>query len=232
MTDRPRRSVSLRGQASLPALGVALLLLTATVVLTVGVADRARGDAVRPSEQRHVARALSDRLVSPDGPLADRRNVLNRTRLDSLTATSLGAAYPIAADAAVHVAIDGATVAGDPAVEGPTARRVVLVQNRTTRTITPAFTGANAMTVPRRTPRVTLTLQPPADVAITRVRAGNRVLLANGTGLAGRFHVHVSRYETTRLRFEATGPLPQGSVRATVRPATTTKATLEVTADA
>jgi hypothetical protein len=232
VTDRPRRSVSLRGQASLPALGIALLLLTATVVLTVGVADRARGDAVRPSESRHVARALSDRLVSPDGPLADRRNVLNRTRLDSLTATSLAAAYPVAADADVHVGVDGTTVAGDPGASGPTARRVVLVQNRTTRTITPAFTGSNAMTVPRRTRRVSLALQPPDDVAITRVRAGNRVLLANGTGLAGRFVVHVSRYETTRLRFEATGALPAGSVRATMRPATTTKATLEVTADA
>jgi hypothetical protein len=232
VTDRFRRSVSLRGQASLPALGLALLLLTATIVLTVGVADRARGDAVRPSEDRHVARALSDRLVSPDGPLTVRRNVLNRTRLESLTAPSLAAAYPVAADAAVHVAVDGATVAGDPDVSGPTARRLVLVQNRTTRSITPAFTGANAMTVPRRTRRVTLTLQPPDGATITRVRAGNRVLLANGTGLAGRFHLTVSRYETTRLRFEATGSLPEGSVRATMRPATTTKATLEVTADA
>jgi hypothetical protein len=44
--------------------------------------------------------------------------------------------------------------------------------------------------------------------------------------------VDVSRYATTTLSFAARGPLREGDIRITDRPARTTKATLSVTVDA
>ena len=56
-------------------------------------------------------------------------------------------------------------------------------------------------------------------------------MLRNVTGLRGTFAVTTSRFETTRLTFEANRTLSQGDVRVTYVPERTAKATLEVTVD-
>lgn len=218
-----------RAQANLPALAVALLVVTTTAGLALTVADGAFAGARRDASERRAAVALAERLVAPGSPLADRANVVNRTAAERFDRDDLAALAPDAR--AVRIRLDGETLAvrGDPA-GGPTSRRIVLVQRRTSRTVTPPL-RANRTTLPRRTPRVRLDLAPPPGRTVRTVRANGRVVLYNASGLRGTFAVRVSRFETTTLAFGVDGPLPRGSVRVTYFPARTTKATLEVTVD-
>jgi len=221
-----------RGQTHLPALGVALLLLTTTAGLGLAMAENAFAGTVRQPEERRVAVALSERLVAADGPLTVRANVLERSRLDRLTASRLRSTYPVVGDRAVRVSLDGETVVEDGSTAGgTTVRRIVLVGDRQTRTYRPEFDGANATTVPRRTDEVRLQIDPPARTAVETVRVNDRVVLRNATGLRGRFAVDTSRFETTWLQFDANRSLSRGDVRVTYVPLRTTKATLAVTVD-
>lgn len=224
----------MRGQANLPALGVALLVLSAAVGVGLAVADGAFAGATRDPGERRAAVALSERLVSPESPVTRRRNVLNRSAVAALNATVLRERFPVAADAAVRVRLDGEVVvaAGD-ATGGTTMRRVVLVAERQRVQVTPAFTGENAsVTLPRRTHAATIRVEPPDGTTVRTVRANDRVVLHDPGGLSGRYRVRLSRLETTTLRFDATGGLSEGDVTVTYVPEETTKATLEVTVDA
>jgi hypothetical protein len=222
-----------RGQTHLPALAVALLVLTTVAGLGVAFAETAFAGAERSPEQRRVAVALSERLVSGAGPLATRPNVLNESAVAVLTADRLRDWYPVVGDRAVRVRLGDRTLvsAGSPA-GGTTIRRLVLVGERQSRTYEPTFEGNNATTLPRRTGEVRLRIDPPARTAVETVRANGRVVLRNASGLRGTFTVDTSRFETTRLAFEANRTLSQGDVRVTYYPRETTKATLEVTVDA
>lgn len=220
----------MRAQANLPALAVALLVVTTTTGLAVTVADGAFAGSSRDASERRTAVALAARLVSPGSPLTDRANVVNRSAAATFDRDDLDALAP--GRQAVEIALSGATLAirGAP-TGGTTFRRVVLVERRAARTVEPMI-HENRTTLPRRTPRIRLVLQPPPGTTVGTVRANERVILHNTTGLHGTFSVRVSRFETTTLSFNASGPLPRGSVRLTYYPARTTKATLEVTVDA
>jgi len=222
----------MRAQTSLPGLGVAFLLLTAAVFVGLVAAEGSLGSADRAALDRQAAVGLSERLTAERAPLTTRPNVLNGSRLTGLDTATLRSAYGLAPDAAVRVELDGRTLAaaGDPR-EGRTVRRVVLVETRQRRTLTPAFTGSRQVTLPRRTDRVLLTLAPPPGTTVSEVRADGRVVLRDPGGLSGTYDVAVSPYETTTLRFEATGDLDSGSVRVVYFPERTRPAELEVTVD-
>lgn len=223
-----------RAQANLPTLAVALLLVTTTVGLGLAVADNAFADATRDPAERRVAVSLSERLVGADGPLTRRGNVLNRSALDALDADRLRDAFPVTRGHDVRIRLGDRTLveAGDPA-GGATFRRVVLVAEREPTTVPVRFTGANAtVTLPRRGDRATLTIDPPDGTAVRTVRANDRVVLHDDAGLDGSFEVRLSRLETTELAFDASGPLPPGSVNVSYAPTETTKGVLVVTVDA
>lgn len=223
-----------RGQANLLAVGVALVVLTGVVAFGLFVADGALDGATRDPGERATAVGVADRLVAPDGPVAVRANVVNGSALAELDAAALAAAVPASEAADVRVALDGETVAsrGTPA-GGTTVRRVVLVANRTERTIQPAFAtgGTNAVTLPRRTDRIRLTVDPPNGTTVRTVRVNGRVVLHDPDGIDGTLTVPVSRYETATVRVNATGPLPAGSLDLAFYPETTRKAVLAVTVD-
>jgi hypothetical protein len=221
-----------RAQTSLPAFGVALLLLTAGVVLGISAADTALFSAERPALDRQAAVGLSERLVAASAPLTARANVVNATRVENLTASELSTRYGLAADVGVRVDLDDRTVvsAGDP-TGGTTVERIVLVNRRVTRTITPPLADTRAVTLPRRAPNATLRLRPPANTTVRSVRANDRIVLRNTSGLNGTFRIDLSRYRTTTFRLVATGDLPTGSVSITYRPSLTRKAQLAVTVD-
>lgn len=227
--------MSARGQANLLALAAALVVVTAVTGVAVGVADDAFGDAQREVDDRRVAGAVADRLVSGDGPLAVRENVLNGSAVDRVDAARLREQVPALADRDLRVRLDDRTLAraGDPS-GGATVRRIVLVQRRSAQTVSPPLRNVTDPTValPRRTPRVDLAIDSPSGTTVRTVRANGRVVLHDPGGLDGEYTVRVSRYETTRLTVEATDPLPDGTLAVTYYPARTSKALLEVTVGA
>jgi hypothetical protein len=212
----------MRAQANLPALAVALLVVTTVAALSVTIADSAFTSADRNAAERATADALADRLVAVDSRLTDRRNVLNASRLDAETVAAIAPE-----DVDLRVAIDGETVyeRGDPA--GPTARRIALVADPQTVTIDPPLTYGET-TLPRRSPRATIDIA--GDAGVETVRANDRVVLHDPDGLSGEYDVALSRYETTTLRFD--GNPQRGDVTVTYYPRRTTKALVEVTVDA
>lgn len=219
-----------RGQTHLPALAIALLVLTTVAGLGIALGEGAFATADREPAERRVAAALSERLVSAEGPLTRRANVLNRSAVEDLTAERLRSRYPVVGDRAVRVRLDQRTLVASGSPDGGTTiRRIVLVSERQPRQYEPAFAGTNATTLPRRTEAVRFRLDPPRRTAIETVRANGRVVLRNVTGLRGRFAVATSRFETTRLTFESNRSLSAGDVRVTYVPERTRKATLEVT---
>lgn len=219
-----------RGQTNLVAVVISLVILSAVAGVSVVVADDALAGADREPAERRLAVGLSERLVAESGPLTDRANVLNRSRVRTLDGGRLRSLFPAARGHDVRVSLDGQVVArtGD-ATGGTTVRRVVLLQRRSAATVSPAL-RTGSVTLPRRTPRVRLRIDP-ASATVTTVRANGRVVLHDPGGLRGTYTVRVSRFETTRLSFDAVGSLGRGDVRVTYYPARTTKAVLEVTVD-
>lgn len=222
----------MRGQANLAALAAALVLLTTTAGLAVAIADGAFADTTREPAERRAAVALSERLVAPDGSLTTRRNVLNASEVTGLTGDRLDRTYPVARGHDLRVSLGDRTLVsrGDP-TGGTTVRRIVLVAHEQSVSRTPSLAG-NAVTVPRRTDRVTVDIDPPSGTTVRTVRANDRVVLRNTSGLDGTFTVRTSRFETIRLTFAAIGPLSEGDVTVTYYPTRTRKAVLEVTVDA
>jgi hypothetical protein len=227
------RQNGIRGQTNMPALAIALLVVTSVAVVSFGMADRAYLSAERDADQRRVAVALSERLVEPETPVTARENVLDAEAVADLNATRLRELFPVTDGYDVRVRLDDRTIAsaGDP-TGGTTIRRIVLVERREQVTLTPELSANDpAVTLPRRSPRVRIDLTPPSETNVTVVEANENVVLENGSGLKGNFDISLSRFETTTLTFEADGPLPTGSVEVTYYPAETEKAVLEVTVD-
>lgn len=219
-----------RGQSNLLAVAVALLVVTTTAGLAFAFADDAFAGATRDTDGARAA-GVAERLVADRSPLTARQNVLDRGALDGLDADTLAGAFPALDGTDYRIRLGDRTLAarGDPG-SGATVERVVLVQRRAERTVTPPL-ETNRVTLPRRTPTVGLTLDPPNGTTLTTVRANGRVVLHDPGGLAGTYDVAVGRYATTTLVFDADGPLREGAVTVTYRPAETTKALLEVTVD-
>lgn len=221
----------MRGQTELPALGVAFVLLTAALVLAIGAASMSFTTAERPALERQAAVSLSDQLVSEQAPLTARQNILREPAVAVFNESKLQA-YELP-DGAVAVELDGETIAtrGEPS-GGTTVERIVLVEERTEKTIQPEFEDSRTVTLPRRTFNTTVTIMPPAGTTVRSVRADGAVVLQNESGLAGTFELSLSSLETTTLRFEAAGPLPDNRVELSYEAAETSKATLAVTVDA
>ncbi|PSP67662.1 hypothetical protein BRC85_06025 [Halobacteriales archaeon QS_1_69_70] len=214
----------MRGQANLPALAVALLVVTTTAGLALTLADDTFADARRDADERRVAVAVAERLVAPESVVTARANVLNGTAADRFADLDR---FPVVGDRPYRIRLGGRTLAscGDP-TGGTTVRRVVLVHRRQTVTRRPPFADGRT-TLPRRTPRLTLDVA--ADETVRTVRSNGRVVLQDPAGLDGEYTVAVPRFETTTFAVEADGELEPGDVAVTAYPAWTTKARLEVT---
>ena len=223
----------MRAQMNLPALAVALLVVTTAAVVSFAIADRAYLSADRDADQRRVAVALSERLVAADSSVTSRANVLDADRIAALNASRLRDRFPASEGYDVRVRLGDREVvtAGDP-TGGTTIRRIALVERRTAVALSPTVSATDpTVTLPRRSPKVEISLSPPEGTTVTTVRANDRVVLSNASGLDGTFTVALSTFETTTLSFEAEGPFPTGSVELLYYPAETRKAVLAVTVD-
>ncbi|GAA0287311.1 DUF7263 family protein [Halobacterium noricense] len=218
-----------RAQANLPALAIALLLVVASVAAAIGLAGSAFAGANTDPADSRLAASAAERLVTANGPLTVRANVLSRAAVANASA-NLDRLLPGAT--AVRVTLDGETVAerGNP-TGGATMRRVVLVADASQRELSPAFDGSMEVTLPRRTGSATLTFDT-GTANVTAVRANDRVVLHDEGGLDGAYDVDLARYDTVTLAFDTDGELAPGSVTIAYRVETTTKAVLGVTVDA
>lgn len=219
---------------NLPALAVALLVVTAVAVVSFGMADRAFVSADRDADERRVAVALSERLVGTETPLTARPNVLDADELDGMDAERVRSLFPVVGERDVRVRLGNRTLAeSGEATGGTTVRRIVLVEEREEVSLTPDLSADEpAVTLPRRSPSARLAIDPPEGTTVTVVRANDRVVLRNASGMEGEFGVRLSEFETTTLSFESEGDLPAGSVEVTYSPAETRKELLAVTVDA
>lgn len=219
----------MRGQVELPAVAVALLALTGTVVLGVAVADGAFRSAERPALEQGTATGLSDQLVRESATVTVRQNVLDTTDVDSIDEELLHR-YGLPEDSDATVRLDGETVVSTGDTTGGTrVERIVVLEERTERTLTPTFDASTAVTLPRRTPNATVTIAPSAD--IETVDVNGRVVLHDESGLTGTHDVAVSRFETATFGFQGDGEL-SGNVTVDYYPAETRKAMLTVIVDA
>lgn len=222
----------MRAQAALPTLAVALLLVTGATTVGLAVANGALADARREPVERQAAIALSERLVAESSPLTVRRNVLSAERARSVNATTLRDHLGLAPGTAVSIRLGEETIlAGDVGADARTVQRIVVRQTTQERTIRPDLTRRRSVTLPRRGGTVSIDLAPPGGRTVTRVLANERIALRNPAGLSGQYRVGLSRFETTTLRFRATGPLPPGSVALSYAPTQTRKTRLEVRLD-
>jgi len=231
VSERSER-VQRRAQTGLPALAIALLVVTMVTGIGLAMADGAISGADREPGERRVAVSLAAGLIAPESPLTERANVLDASRLSRFDETRLRTAFPVANETAVAVELDGRSVAATGETDrGTTIRRLVVVEEQTAETLEPALGWQRRVTLPRRGYRANLTLSPPASTNITAVRANSRVALHDDDGLSGQYEIPLSRFETTTVRFSASGPLPPGSVRIEYDAIRTRKATLAVSAD-
>jgi len=227
-TRRQRR----RGQTGLPALAIALLVVTMVTGIGLAMTDGAIRSAERDPGERRVAVSLAAGLVAPESPLTERANTVNESRLSGFDSARLRTAFPVTGTTDTSVELDGQPLAATGSVTGGTTiRRLVLVETRTTERLEPTLGWQRRVTLPRRGYRATLTLAPPTGTTVTTVRANGRITLHDDSGLSGDYEIPLSRYETTTLRFEASGPLPRGSVEIEYDAIEAHKATLAVTAD-
>lgn len=215
-----------KGQVNLLALVVSLVVLTTVVGSCFILVDGAYKNTDRNPEERRIAVALAERLVSEEPDLTSRANVVTAARVRSLTPTRFDRMFPVARGTDIRIRIGNETVfeRGDPR-DGTTIRRVVLIEDR--RSVSLPFRG-DTLTLSRRSPRATITISPTAT--ITTVRANERVVLHAPSGLDGTYDIDLSRYETTKLRIEPAGVT--GTATVTYYPARTTKTELVVTVDA
>ncbi|WP_436936035.1 DUF7263 family protein [Halovenus marina] len=222
----------MRGQVELPAVGIALLLLTVTVVLGVAIADNAFTSAERSAVERQTAMGLSDQLVGEQSPLTNRQNVINATELSDLDGETLRNRYgvPDGADAEIQLGGEPVAVAGDPE-RGTTIERIVLVERGQTRTIDAPLTANTRITLPRRTANATVSIAPKNGTTIRTVTVNERVVLAKRSGLDGAYQLTVSPYQTATFAFESIDASPAGSTTIEYYPRETQKATLSVTVD-
>jgi len=223
----------MRGQTELPAVGIALVLLTTTLVLGIGAADSALSRADRPALEQQAAVELSEQLTAQRASVTTRPNTLDEATLANLSIDSLESRYGADPAHDIRVRLGGEILveSGNPS-GGTTMERLVVVERRTETTLVPDFEDNRTVTLPQRTSTVLVEIDPPSTTTVERLRADDRVLLQNSSGLRGTYQLSLSPFETERLRFEALGPLPTGSVELTYDRIQTEKQTLEVTVNA
>lgn len=222
----------MRGQTSLPVLGVALVLLLVGMLFALTVADGQLSTADSDALERQTAAGVAERLVAADTPATARANVISPGSLSTLSVADLRDRFGLGEEGAVRVTLAGSDyVATGDAAGGTTVERVVLVETRTAESLQPRFAGTRSATLPRRTENVTVDLSGATGATIHTVTANGAVVLHDPAGLSGSYTVDVPRYETATLRFLGPGSLSDGDVDLEYWPAQTRKAVLRVTVD-
>lgn len=231
-TDVGRRQTGpIRGQANMVSLAVALLLLVGAAGSAIAIAHGSLAAAERDPTERNVATDLADRLVSPDVDHVRRENVLDRRETEALSVDDVESLLPEIEDRPFRIRVDGRTLLerGDPS-GGTSVERLVVFATDDERTYRLDLEEDDAVTVPRRTDELEVTVDPENDTTVSTIRVNDRVLLHDPGGLEGTATASVPWTATLRVTVDAEGT--DGVVAITATPETTAKARLEVTVGA
>jgi hypothetical protein len=223
----------MRGQTTLPVLGVALLVVTSVSLVVVLVGQGAVHGASEPSLERSTAVALSERLVANSSALAVRPNVLSADKLDSLDGNYLREKLGVADGLDVAIRLDDEVLLDTGVGTDYTSfERIIIVQQVHERRRTPPVRAGAAITLPRRVEHIGLRVQPGPNTTVHSVTADGQVLLHDASGLSGWYDLRLSRFETTGLTVAATGPLGQDDLTLRYAVPERRPATMEVRVDA
>ena len=227
---RPRAE-SIRGQANMVSLAIALLLLVGAAGTAIAIAHGSLASAEREPAERNVATNLADGLVSPDATHVRRENVLDRNETEALAVTDVETLAPGIDARPFRIRIDDRTLLerGDP-TGGTRVERLVVLATDDQRTYRLDLEEDDAVTVPRRTDVLRVTVEPENDTTVSTIRVNDRVLLHDPDGLEGTATASVPWTATLRVTVEGEGS--DGVVAITANPETTAKARLEVTVGA
>ncbi|MFB6080358.1 MAG: hypothetical protein ABEJ81_05115 [Haloferacaceae archaeon] len=223
-----------RGQGTLLATAVAVVLLVGATTLGVAMADGALHDADRRPLDRRAAATLAERLSTANAT-SYRDGVVRSDRVRNLTAADLGRLAPPVVGRDVRVRLDGKTVVASPdAAGGTTVRRAVRVGRPRHERRQADLGRRRNLTVPAGVGRVRIYVASDENTTVTTVLADDRPVLHAAAGVEGTAVVGLARYDPTRLQFvvETTGNgNVSGRVRIEYRRIDARPAVLEVTVD-
>lgn len=206
-----------RGQATLLATAVAVVLLVGATALGVAVADEALRDADRSPLERRAATTLAERLTTAN-VTTHRDGVVRSGRIRNLTAADIGRLAPPTVGRDVRVRIGGEVVVETGSVAGgTTVRRAVRAgrEQEVRRRID--LRGSRNTTVPAGVGRVRVHVTTGENTTVPTVLADRRPVLHAGSGVEGTATVAVSRHDPTRLRFVVETAIPNGTVTGRAR---------------
>ncbi|MFB6281950.1 MAG: hypothetical protein ABEH40_08025 [Haloferacaceae archaeon] len=224
-----------RGQATLLATAVAVVVLVGATALGVAMADGALGDADRRPLERRAATTLAERLTTANAT-THRDGVVDPARVRNLTGADLERIAPPVRGRDARVAIDGRTAVTTGGVGADTTvRRAVRVGRASDVRRRIDLDARRNLTVPAGVGRVRVHVTTGENTTVPTVRADGRPVLHAGSGVEGRATVALGRHDPTRLRFAVETELRNGTVTARARVSyvrvTTRPAVLEVTVD-
>lgn len=206
-----------RGQATLLATAVAVILLVGATTLGVALADGALRDADRQPLERRAATTLADRLTTAN-ETSHRDGVLRRDRVRDLTTDDLERLSPPVVGRDVRVRVDDRTVVATPdAGGGTTVRRAVRIGREKERHGRVDLEAGRNLTVPARVERVRVGVSTGENTTVPTVYADGRPVLHATGGVEGETTVGVARHDPTRLRFEVQTAARSGTVEGRAR---------------
>jgi hypothetical protein len=206
-----------RGQATLLATAVAVIVLVGATALGVALADGALRDADRNPMERRAATTLADRLTTANAT-SHRDGVVRADRVQNLTAADLERLAPPVAARDVRVRIDGETVVESPdAAGGTTVRRAVRVGREQRAEQQVDLQADHNLTVPAGVEQVRVHVTTGENTTVPTVRADGRPVLHALDGVEGGTTVPVAAADPTRLRFAAETETESGTVRGQAR---------------
>ena len=197
-------SADRRGQASLVAVAVGVVLVVAAAGLGVTLADGALRGADREPIERRAAAGLADRIASADA--TSRRPGLLRAGIRNLTATEADALAPAVRDRPIRVRLDGRIVFERGRLAGATTvRRVVGVARPAATERSVELADRPTIELPPGVGRVRVYVRAGNNTTVTALLADGRPVLHADGGIEGTAVVRLDRRGRTELRVRTDG---------------------------
>lgn len=212
-----------RAQANLIGFAVAVVVVTTVTVAGAALANDALVDADRDPATTHAAEDLAAYLVAADASHTRGPNVVRSAAVRNLTASDLEVAVPSLRGRSIRVTLGGDVLVerNGSAASGDSRRlrdagvarieRRVRVEHPVQKTERIELSDRREVTLEDHTGEVTVAVDSRRGWSVTTVRAGNRVVLHDPSGLAGEYSVAVPDARPLVLAFGGDTPYVAGA---------------------